>query len=293
LFFKDSLPAFQGFYTMSKSILIAGCGFIGLPLARSFASSGWQTCAITRSAATATNLQREPFRVEAVNIADRANFGRLSRIAFEVVIHCASSGRGGAPAYESVYLNGTQNLIDRFRPRLFILAGSTSVYGQTDGFWVDEQSVADPLGETGKILRKTEDLVLNSGGTVARLAGLYGPGRCVPLEKLANGEAVIEGEGERVMNMVHQADAVGGIRFLVESNLPGIFNVVDNEPVSQRDWFLWVCEHLRKPLPPYGPRDLNRKRGWTNKKVSNKKLRSFGWRPRYPTFKEGIGEMIC
>jgi nucleoside-diphosphate-sugar epimerase len=277
---------------MSKSILIAGCGFVGLPLARSFASSGWQTCAITRSGSTAADLQQEPFRIETVDIAERASFRRLPPIAFDVVIHCASSGRGGAPAYEAVYLSGAQNLIDRLRPKLFVLAGSTSVYAQTDGSWVDEQSVADPSGETGKILRKTEDLVLYSNGTVARLAGLYGPGRCVPLEKLARGKAVIEGEGERVMNMVHQEDAVDSLRFLVENNLPGIFNVVDNEPVPQRDWFLWVCEQLRKPLPPYGPRDLNRKRGWTNKRVSNRKLCSFGWKPRYPTFKEGIGEMI-
>jgi nucleoside-diphosphate-sugar epimerase len=92
--------------------------------------------------------------------------------------------------------------------------------------------------------------------------------------------------------MVHQVDAVDSLGFLAENDLPGIFNVVDNEPVPQRDWYLWVCEQLKKPLPPYGPRDLNRKRGWTNKRVSNGKLRSLGWKPRYPTFKEGIAEIL-
>jgi nucleoside-diphosphate-sugar epimerase len=277
---------------MSKSILIAGCGFVGLPLARSFASSGWRTWAITRSAAAAADLQREPFRVDSVDIADTASLRRLSPIGFEVVVHCASSGRGGASAYQAVYFRGAQNLIDRLRPKLFILAGSTSVYGQMDGSWVDEQSLANPAGETGKILRKTEDIVLDSNGMVARLAGLYGPGRCVPLEKLARGTALIEGDGERVMNMLHRVDAVDSLRFLVETGLPGIFNLVDNQPVTQGDWFLWTCDQLKKPLPPYGPRDLNRKRGWTNKRVSNRKLRSLGWNPRYPTFKEGIGEIL-
>jgi nucleoside-diphosphate-sugar epimerase len=278
---------------MPKSILIAGCGFIGLPLARNFAFSGWQTYAITRSESTAANLQNEPFRVDAVNIADRPSLQRLPLIPFDVVIHCASSGRGGAPAYEAIYLGGTQNLIDHLHPRLFLFAGSTSVYGQTDGSWVDERSVADPSRATGKILRRTEDLVLRSGGSVARLAGLYGPGRCVPLEKLKNGGAMIEGEGERVMNMVHLVDAVDGLRFLAENNVRGIFNLVDNEPVPQHDWFLWVCEQLKRPLPPYVPRDMNRKRGWTNKRVSNHRLRSLGWTPRYPTFREGIGELVA
>jgi nucleoside-diphosphate-sugar epimerase len=277
---------------MFKSILIAGCGFIGLPLARSFASSGWRTCAITRSASTAADLTHEAFQVEPVDITNTASFRHLSHNVFDVIIHCASSGRRGALAYEAVYLNGTQNLIE-FRPKLFVFAGSTSVYAQANGSWVDEQSPANPSSETGKILRKTEDLVLNSNGTVARLAGLYGPGRCVPLEKLVNGKALIEGEGERMMNMVHQVDAVGGLRFLIQNNLQGIFNVADNEPVPQLDWFVWVCKQLKKPLPPHGPRDLNRKRGWTNKKVSNRKLRSLGWEPRYPTFKEGIGEILA
>jgi nucleoside-diphosphate-sugar epimerase len=278
---------------MPKSILIAGCGFIGLPLARSFAYAGWQTYAMTASESTASNLRHEPFRIAAINIADRASFPRLASIHFDVVVHCASSGRGGASAYEAVYLLGTQNLLDHFQPGLFLLAGSTSVYAQTDGSRVDEDSAAEPSTETAKVLRRTEDLVLGSGGSVARLAGLYGPGRCVPLQKLLTGEAVIEGEGERVMNMVHQIDAVIALRFLAENDQPGIFNVVDNEPVFQRDWFLWVCEQLKKPLPAYGPRDLSRKRGWTNKRVSNQKLRALGWQPRYPTFREGIREIIA
>ena len=278
---------------MSKSILIAGCGFVGLPLARSFASSGWQTCAITASESKASNLRHEPFRIAAIDIADRASFRRLASVRFDVVVHCASSGRGDASAYAAVYLLGAQNLLDHFQPGRFILAGSTSVYAQTDGSRVDEESAAEPLRETAKVLRGTEDLVLGTGGSVARLAGLYGPGRCVPLQKLLAGQAVIEGEGERVMNMVHQVDAVVALRFLIENDQTGIFNVVDNEPVPQRDWFLWVCERLKKALPPYGPRDLTRKRGWTNKRVSNQKLRSLGWQPRYPTFREGIAEIIA
>jgi hypothetical protein len=37
-------------------------------------------------------------------------------------------------------------------------------------------------------------------------------------------------------------------------------------------------------MPPSGPRDLNRKRGWTHKQVSNEKLRMRGWEPQYPAF---------
>jgi nucleoside-diphosphate-sugar epimerase len=173
-----------------------------------------------------------------------------------------------------------------------IFSSSTSVYAQTDSSWVDETAEANPKPETGQILRKTEELVLASGGTVARLAGLYGAGRCAPLQKLLDGRAVIEEDGRRVMNALHQSDAAGGLRFLAETGSIGIFNLVDNQPVPEIDWFRYVCDRLKTSLPPFGPRDLNRKRGWTSKRVSNRKLRLLGWEPVYPTFREGLASIL-
>ena len=134
--------------------------------------------------------------------------------------------------------------------------------------------------------------MIGTGGAVARLAGLYGPGRCAPLEKLLQGKAMIQGDGTRTMNTLHQLDAAGALRFLAGSEGHGLFNVVDNQPVSEMEWFQFVCQRLHKALPSTGPRDLNRKRGWTNKRVSNQKLRSLGWDPIYPTFKEGMAQML-
>lgn len=275
-------------FRMSRSVLIAGCGFVGLPLARNFVSSGWETYALTATESSAANLRAEQFGAFAVDITEKASFRRLAVRTVDVVIHCASSGRGAAGNYAAVFFAGTQNLVSNLEYGHFIFCSSTSVYAQVDGSWVDELSMAAPERETGQILRKTEDLVLNSSGTVARLAGLYGPGRCAPLQKLLDGRATIEGDGTRVMNMLHQVDASGALRFLAETESNGLFNVVDNEPVAEIEWHRYVCRRLNKPLPPVGLRDLNRKRGWTSKRVSNQKLRSLGWNPIYPTFKEGL-----
>jgi hypothetical protein len=46
-----------------------------------------------------------------------------------------------------------------------------------------------------------------------------------------------------------------------------------------------------KDLPPHGPRDLNRKRGWTHKRVSNAKLREIGWEPVYPSFLDAVVDL--
>jgi len=273
---------------MPRSVLIVGCGFVGFPLARNFATSGWETSAITASEASLAKLQGGTFCVYALDIRNKASFRGLARRNFDIVIHCASSGGGGAAEYDAVFFIGAGNLMANLQFNRFIFASSTSVYAQADGSWVDEMSPAIQLRETGRIIRKTEDLVLGTGGTVARLAGLYGPGRCIPLKKLLEGRATIEGSGERVMNMLHQLDAVKALQFLAETQATGLFNAVDDLPVPELDWFQYVCDQLKKPIPPFGPRDLNRKRGWTSKRVSNRKLRSWGWEPLYPTFREGL-----
>lgn len=279
-------------YVMLRSILIAGCGFVGLPLARNFVDAGWETHAITGSESSAERLRTESFHVCSLDIRDGNAVRQLARHSFDVVVHCASSGRGNASDYEAVFFEGANNLLKSLEYGRFIFTSSTSVYAQTDGSWVDETSQAEPTRGTGRVLRKTEELVVATGGIVARLAGLYGPGRCVPLQKLLNGKAIIEGDGSRRMNLLHQSDAAAALQFLAQSKTPGIYNAVDNLPVTQIDWYRYVCDLLNKPLPPTGSPDLDRKRGWTNKRVSNQKLRALGWEPIYATFKQGVQMLV-
>ena len=171
--------------------------------------------------------------------------------------------------------------------RLFV--SSTSVYGQTDGEIVTEESPAEPATETGKILREAEKVALTAGAIVVRSAGIYGPGRGVLLEKLRRGEAVIEGDGSRWINQIHRDDLVAALMLLLERGEAGqIYNASDDAPVGQRDFYAWCGEFLRKPMPPSGPVDRERKRGLTNKRVSNAKLRALGWAPKFPSFREGL-----
>jgi len=270
-------------------ILIAGCGFVGLATARLFHDAGWEVVGLTHSAESAAALAGEPFRVVACDLADAAalrTHGEWRR--FDAAIHCASSGRGGADAYRTVYLSGAQNLLAELAPRRLLFTSSTSVYAQNDGSIVDEESPAEPDRETGRVLRETENFVLASGGIVARLAGVYGPGRSVLLKRFFSGEAMIEGDGGRHVNQVHRDDIATALLALVQAEAQGIFNVVDDAPMRQRDIYGWLAEHFRKPIPPSGPVDPNRKRGVTHKRVSNAKLRALGWNLSYPSFRDAV-----
>jgi nucleoside-diphosphate-sugar epimerase len=171
---------------------------------------------------------------------------------------------------------------------------------------VTEESPAEPKHETGKILREAEQLVLARGGNVARLGGIYGPGRSFLLKKFLSGEAtpkdvaspdsfgVVDPKHDRFVNQIHRDDAATALFFLVDRQSPGggIYNVVDDQPILQSECYHWLAKRLNRPVPPHGRSISKRKRGESNKRVSNAKLRALGWVPRYSTFEEAIGKSI-
>jgi nucleoside-diphosphate-sugar epimerase len=111
-------------------------------------------------------------------------------------------------------------------------------------------------------------------------------------EKFRRGDAVIEGDGSRWLNQIYRDDLVAALALLMECGEPGqIYNVVDDEPVTLVDFYSWCAEYLGRPLPPYGPVKGERKRGLTSKRVANAKLRGLGWRPIYPSFREGVAAL--
>ncbi len=120
-----------------------------------------------------------------------------------------------------MYVDGLLNALAATEPRLLIFTGSTSVYAQVDGTWVNETSETKPDRETGRILLEAERIALASGGFVARLSGLYGPGRSVLMRRFLSGEAMIEGDGLRWINQIHRDDAARAIVHLAyQARLP-------------------------------------------------------------------------
>ena len=210
----------------------------------------------------------------------------------DAVVHCAASGKGGGEeAYRKVYLEGCRNLVRRFPRARLVYTSSSSVYGQVEGEIVTEESEALPDRATGKVLLETEDVVLRAGGVVARLAGLYGPGRSVLKRKFLAGEAVIEEDGRRFINQIHRDDAARAVFHLIsmeEFPIGEVFNVSDSETLTQKGVYEGMARIFGKEMPPSGPRDLNRKRGWTHKSVSNAKLVRAGWEPKYPSFLDAV-----
>jgi nucleoside-diphosphate-sugar epimerase len=278
---------------MMQRVLIAGCGYLGQATADVLQSAGCEVEGLTSSSESARELLAKPYRVDALDISNARQVAACAG-NFDAVVHCASTRGGNVDLYRSVYLIGTRNLLDRFPEAKILFSSSTSVYAQSNGEWVTEESPAEPKHETGKILREAEQLVLARGGNVARLGGIYGPGRSFLLKKFLGGEAIVDPQRDRFVNQIHRDDAAAALFFLIDRQSPGggIYNVVDDQPILQSECYHWLAERLNRPVPPLGRSTSKRKRGESNKRVSNAKLRALGWVPRYSTFEEAMGKSI-
>ncbi len=281
-------------------VLIVGCGYVGLPLGETLAQQGHEVFGLRRSSDGAAELTAAGIQPLCADICQPEQLAALPG-PFDWVVNLVSSGKGGADVYRQVFLEGTKNLVAWLRsqpapPKKFVYASSTSVYGQTDGLPVKESSPTAPQSATSQLLVETEALLAEAakGGfpaVVLRVAGIYGPGRGHHFQKFCRNEARIEGKGDRIINMIHRDDVVNCLVAALKSGRPGeTYNAVDDEPVAQVHFYRWLSETLGKQMPPVASEAeaAERKRGLTNKKVSNRRLKmELGVQLKYPTFRQG------
>lgn len=270
-----------------KKVLIVGCGYLGAAIAARLRDQGALVTAWVRSPETAATLSAEDFQVVTGDVAHPESWSSITT-SFDMVVHSASSSRGGPDIYAQVYREGMRQIISHQPQARLLFVSSTSVYGQTSGEFVDETSPANPSTETGKILREAEEIALKANGIVVRASGIYGPDRGVLWQKFLKGEAVIEGDGLRWINQIHRDDLAAAIILLLNQEATGIFNASDDHPTTYLEFYRWCAETTGHQMPPFGPINTQRKRGLTNKRVSNQKLKSLDWTPRYPSFREGL-----
>ncbi len=285
--------------------LIIGCGYVGLPLGADLARRGHEVFGIRRSPSAMAELEAHGIQPIIADITRRDEIMRLPG-SFDWVVNTVSSSKGGVAEYRAAYLEATRALIEWLTvnpPSKYVYTSSTSVYGQRDGSLVTEESATEPQSETSRVLVDTEQLLLRAAreihlpAIVLRVAGIYGPGRGHLFHQFLRGEARLAEDGSRLINMVHQDDVVNAIIAALERGQPGeIYNVADDEPITQREFFSWLALQLGKAMPPVANNEepTSRKRAITHKRVSNRKLRlELGCELKYLNFRQGYSAEIA
>ncbi len=286
-------------------ILIIGCGYVGLAAGAKLARLGHEVSGLRRSTAGHAELAAAGMTPLTADITRPETLAGLPG-NWDSVVNTAAASGGSAEDYRRLYLEGARNLaawLTNARLGKYIYTSSTGVYGQNDGSWVDETGATEPTSPTARILVETEQTLLDVArhkdfpAVILRIAGIYGPGRGYYLRQMLNEEARIEGTGERFINMVHRDDVAGAIVAALERATPGtICNVCDDEPVTQLELYTWLARYLGRDLPPHVAEtpEILRRRAVTNKRISNRKLRTeLACALEYPTFREGYAAELA
>ena len=275
--------------------LIIGCGYVGKTLGQRLIALGHNVTGILRSREHNDHLARLGIRPLNLDITQKSEFKKLDG-QFDWVVIAASSSRGGNEAYKKIFSLGSQHIAQWLKTvdhTSVVYISSTSVYQQTNGEWVSENDTDTPQNITTKLLLEAEQNISEAGPEVAilRSSGIYGPGRGHLFRQFMSGNATIECDGSRYMNMVHRDDLAEAIILALKLvGCRGIYNITDDEPLTQLEFFKWLSETTGHPMPPFAPRPnpATRKRSTANKRVSNKLFKEvFGFKYNHPTFREG------
>lgn len=173
---------------------------------------------------------------------------------------------------------------------------STGVYGDTGGAWADETA---PTGTGRRTARAECDAQwLARGARVFRLPGIYGPGRSA-LDRVRDGAARRIDLPEQVFSRVHVEDIAAGVIAALDAPR-GAYNLADDQPCGQNAVIEEACRLLRLPPPPMQTLDeaglspMARAFYAENRRIANGKAkRVLGWRPRFPTFREGLRALLA
>jgi nucleoside-diphosphate-sugar epimerase len=174
-------------------------------------------------------------------------------------------------------------------------------------FTEDSPTLPEPNTQSAidaeRIARETE---LTEGITVAILRGGYfydsesAHTRTLG-EALRERKMPIIGSGDALWAMIHTDDAAGAYVAAAEKPASGIWHIVDNELVSSRDFLNEFAAGLGAPSPRRFPVWLAKRfvgeqaiAFFTKStRTTNARFRQhFGWSPRYPTYREGLQQII-
>lgn len=298
-----------------RAFVTGATGVLGRRLVPLLVERGHDVVALVRSdgsADAARMLGATPVRASLFDAHELAE----AMGGAELVIHAATSiptaARTKAKDWrenDRIRVDGTRCLAQaatRVGARRFILQSVVWAARPADGAAFDEDAalVADPLAASAA---EAERIVGESGldATILRGGQFYAPDAAHTRafgELISKRKLPLIGDGGAVWALVHPDDMARAFAVAAGRSLPGIYHVVDDEPVRVDDFLQALAARLGVPPParmsPWLARLLVGKgpaEFFTRSTVTtNKRLRgATDWRPRHRTHREGLDDIVA
>ncbi|MDQ6855099.1 MAG: NAD(P)-dependent oxidoreductase [Actinomycetota bacterium] len=292
--------------------LTGGTGAVGPATVRALREQGHEVRAVARSDVKAAQLRKlgaEPARVDLFD----GDAVKQAVDGCEAVLHLATNvpplrrmaSKKGWVTHNRLRTTATEMLVDAALTTgatKFVKESVSFVYPDGGDAWIDETTPADEsvgmLQPTLEGERIIDRFTAGSGqGVVLRFGSFYGPTARAIDEALRLARwrlSMVGGEPQSYVSSIHTDDVAGAAVAALDAPA-GIYNVVEDDPVTRREYLdaFSAAFGVRKlrPTPTWLVKLTSRAaaaaviRSW---RISNRKLRdATGWSPRYPSVREG------
>ena len=201
---------------------------------------------------------------------------------------------------QDIVLKNFQNNFENSKIKWITYLSSTSVYGNHNGDWVDENSKTNPTSTNGIARLSAEKSWLNLAERnnlplqILRLSGIYSNQNNI-LTRLKEGNTKIINKRNQFFSRIHVED-IANILFKSLQNFKAkeIYNVSDDKPASTEEVILYGSKLLNTEKPETVELTSVKSEMVKNfykdsKKVDNKKMKKFfNYKLKYPTYIEGL-----
>jgi nucleoside-diphosphate-sugar epimerase len=295
-------------------VLVTGAsGFLGHSVCQALRASNHDTIALVRRPGSEPP-NTQPAHADLGDPDPTTLSTALEQAKPDAVIHLAAeiATQRSEERINNVNVDGTRRLISACKnldtPPKLIFA-STVVTGDAQGNVLTEDSTLPVQTAYGRSKQDGERLVKRSGlpYVIIRPSHVYGPGGWYAGEIVKRlrqpGRLAVIGNGRNWWDVVHVDDVAAAVVAAAERAPQGsTYHVVDDEPILQYDFVALTAKALKRGPPRKVPAAVARLVAGKgpidavvrSAKSSNEKLKAeLGWKPRYPTAKEGVPATIA
>ena len=201
---------------------------------------------------------------------------------------------------EDIVIKNFKNILDNSKIKWITYLSATSVYGNHNGDWVDENSKTNPTSTKGIDRLSAEKSWLNLAEKnnlplqILRLSSIYSNQNNI-LSRLKEGNTKIINKKNQFFSRIHVED-IANILFKSLQNFKAkeIYNLSDDKPASTEEVILYGSKLLNTEKPETVELTSIKSEKVKNfykdsKKVDNKKMKEFfNYKLKYPTYIEGL-----
>lgn len=297
-----------------KVCIFGGAGFIGSRVVRCLLSNGHEVVTLVRNQQKGAKLAQLGAVIKIGDLRNQDDI-RKAMDGTNIVINLAVTSYKGHVGYRRVraiaeeFMAYVKNILDEAKRAdniPVIISEGTFIWGNSGDGWHDETSQFNPLGmgRIGEISTPyVQKLIEEKKAPVIRIIaaatyGAVGWFEYAMYDLMKKGWYRTFGDGQNVMSFVYIDDLAEAYRLAVEKlPLGESFAIADDQPVKMKDFANYLASTMNKSHVKSMPKwiaNIMAGKVWVEELTMNHKVRNtkaktqLGWKPKYPTYKEGI-----